>query len=74
MSRYCIARGFFLKGGMSRMIIGIDHGYSAMKTKHCSFPSGVIAYEHEPYTNKGVLLYKEKFYVCGSGRQPLIRA
>lgn len=55
------------------MIIGIDHGYSAMKTKHCSFPSGVIAYEHEPYTNKGVLQYKERFYVCGTGRQPLIR-
>lgn len=25
------------------MIIGIDHGYSAMKTKYCSFPSGVSA-------------------------------
>ena len=30
------------------MIIGIDHGYSAMKTKHCCFPSGVTSYEHEP--------------------------
>ena len=56
------------------MIIGIDHGYYAMKTKHCSFPSGVIPYEHEPYTNKGVLQYDGKYYVCGTGRQPLLRA
>lgn len=55
------------------MIIGIDHGYYAMKTKHCSFPSGVIPYEHEPYTNQGVLQYDGKYYVCGTGRQPLIR-
>lgn len=55
------------------MIIGIDHGYSAMKTKHCCFPSGVSAYEHEPYTNRGVLQFEGKYYVCGTGRQPLIR-
>lgn len=55
------------------MIIGIDHGYYAMKTKHCSFPSGIIPYEHEPYTNQGVLQYDGKYYVCGTGRQPLIR-
>ena len=55
------------------MIIGIDHGYSAMKTKNCSFPSGITAYEHEPYTNRGVLQYEGKYYVCGTGRQPLIR-
>lgn len=55
------------------MIIGIDHGYSAMKTKHCCFSSGVTAYEHEPYTNRGVLQYEGKYYVCGTGRQPLIR-
>ena len=54
------------------MIIGIDHGYSAMKTKHCCFPSGVTAYEHEPYTNRGVLQYEGSYYVCGTGRQPLI--
>ena len=55
------------------MIIGIDHGYSAMKTKHCCFPSGVTAYEHEPYTNRRVLQYEGSYYVCGTGRQPLIR-
>ena len=36
------------------MIIGVDHGYAAMKTAHFSFPSGLVAYEHEPSTR---LLY-----------------
>ena len=52
-------------------IIGVDHGYAAMKTAHCSFPSGLVAYEHEPYTLKDVLEYEGKYYVVGSGRQPL---
>ena len=53
------------------MIIGVDHGYAAMKTAHFSFPSGLVAYEHEPYTLKDVLEYGGKFYVVGSGRQAL---
>ena len=33
------------------IIIGIDHGYYAIKTAHCSFPAGLTSYgEHEPYT------------------------
>ena len=51
--------------------IGVDHGYAAMKTAHCSFPSGLAEYEHEPYTQKNVLRYDGKYYVVGSGRQPL---
>ena len=39
------------------MIVGVDHGYAAMKTAHFSFPSGLVAYEHEPYTLKDVLEY-----------------
>lgn len=32
------------------IIIGIDHGYYAIKTAHCSFPAGLTSYgEHEPY-------------------------
>ena len=32
------------------IIIGIDHGYYAIKTEHCSFPAGLTSYgEHEPY-------------------------
>ena len=42
-----------------------------MKTVHGSFPSGLVAYEHEPYTQKNVLEYGGTYYVVGSGRQPL---
>ena len=35
------------------IIIGIDHGYYAIKTAHSSFPAGLISYgEHEPYTDR----------------------
>lgn len=51
--------------------IGVDHGYAAMKTVHFSFPSGLVSYEHEPYTQKDVLEYEGRYYVVGSGRQPL---
>lgn len=39
------------------IIIGVDHGYAAMKTAHFSFPTGLVEYEHEPYTQKDVLEY-----------------
>ena len=51
--------------------IGVDHGYANMKTAHSSFPTGLVEYEHEPYTNRDVLEYGGKYYVVGSGRQPL---
>ncbi len=54
-------------------IIGIDHGYAAIKTSHFVFSSGIVEYEHEPYTNKNVLEYDGKYYVCGTGRQPLVQ-
>lgn len=53
------------------IIIGIDHGYAAMKTAHCSFPTGLVAYAHEPYSSDHVLEYDGQFYVIGSGRQAL---
>ena len=56
------------------IIIGIDHGYYAIKTAHCSFPAGLISYgEHEPYTRQGLLEFGGCFFVCGSGRQPIQR-
>ena len=39
------------------IVIGVDHGYAAMKTVHFSFPTGLVEYEHEPYTQKDVLEY-----------------
>ena len=53
------------------IIIGVDHGYAAMKTAHFSFHTGLVAHEHEPYTLNNVLEYGGKYYVVGSGRQPL---
>ena len=55
------------------MNIGIDHGYYAIKTRHFSFPAGISEYSHEPYTLQNVLEYGGKFYVCGTGRQPILR-
>ena len=56
------------------IIIGIDHGYYAIKTAHCSFAVGLTSYgEHEPYTRQGLLEFGGCFFVCGSGRQPIQR-
>lgn len=56
------------------MIIGIDHGYYAIKTRHCSFPAGLTCYgSHEPYTRQNVLEVDGQFYVYGTGRQPVRR-
>lgn len=54
-------------------IIGIDHGNACMKTRSFCFASGVVEYEHEPYTKKDVLEYNGNYYVCGTGRQPFLR-
>lgn len=45
------------------MIIGIDHGYYAMKTPHICFPTGLSRYDYEPYTMQNIDNYLdvEKF-------------
>lgn len=54
------------------MNIGIDHGYYAIKTRHCSFPAGITAYgSQEPYTRRNLLEFGGNFYLCGTARQPL---
>lgn len=55
------------------MIIGIDHGYYAMKTPHICFPTGLSRYDYEPYTMQNVLQYAGNYYVCGTGRQTLMK-
>lgn len=55
------------------MIIGIDHGYGMMKTANNMFTTGLTEYEKEPYTMQDVVKFNGKYYVCGSGRQTLIR-
>ena len=55
------------------MVIGIDHGFYAIKGSHVVFPSGLTAYDYEPYTMQNVLQYEGKYYVCGTGRQALLK-
>lgn len=56
------------------MIIGIDHGYYAIKTRNCSFSAGITPFgAHAPYTRQNVLTFGGCFFVCGSGRQPIQR-
>lgn len=56
------------------MILGIDHGYYAIKTRNCSFPAGITPCgSQEPYTRQNVLTFSGCFFVCGSGRQPIQR-
>lgn len=55
------------------MVIGIDHGYYAIKTPHICFPTGLSVYDYEPYTMQNVLQYAGHFYVCGTCRQTLIK-
>jgi len=55
------------------IIIGIDHGYSNIKTSHTVFPAGVVEYANEPYSMENVLEYQGKYFVIGSGRQFLQR-
>lgn len=38
-------------------IIGVDHGYAAVKSVHFTFPTGIVEYDYEPYTRKDVLEY-----------------
>ena len=59
--------------GLETMIMGIDHGYYAIKSRNFSFPAGVTAYTHEPYTLKNTLQIGGKYFVCGTGRQPILR-
>ena len=55
------------------MIIGIDHGYYAIKTKQVCFPTWLMRYTYEPYTMQNVLQYGGAYYVCGTGRQTLVK-
>jgi len=56
------------------MIIGLDHGYGAIKgSSGFVMTTGITEYEKEPYTSKNVIRYDNKYYVCGSGRQTLIK-
>ena len=55
-----------------KILIGIDHGYGNMKTRHTVFKSGVKCYEAEPSIATDILEYDGKFYVIGEGHKVFI--
>lgn len=55
-----------------KILIGIDHGYGNMKTRHTVFKSGVKSYVSEPAIATNVLEYNGKFYVIGEGHKVFI--
>lgn len=61
--------GFNING---KILIGIDHGYGNMKTRHTVFKSGVKCYASEPAIASNVLEYDGKYYVIGESHKVFI--
>ena len=61
--------GFNING---KILIGIDHGYGNMKTRHTVFKSGVKCYGMEPAIASNVLVYDGKYYVIGESHKVFI--
>ena len=55
-----------------KIVIGIDHGYGNMKTRHTVFKSGVKCFTSEPAVASNVLEYNGKYYVIGEGHKVFI--
>lgn len=61
--------GFNING---KILLGIDHGYGNMKTRHTVFKSGVKCYASEPAIASNVLEYGGKYYVIGESHKVFI--
>ena len=61
--------GFNING---KILLGIDHGYGNMKTRHTVFKSGVKCYTSEPAIASNVLEYNGKYYVIGESHKVFI--
>ncbi len=55
-----------------KIVIGIDHGYGNMKTRHAVFKSGVRCFDTEPAIASNVLEYGGKYYVIGEHHKVFI--
>ena len=55
-----------------KIVIGIDHGYGNMKTRHSVFKSGVRCFESEPVVASNVLEYGGKYFVIGEHHKVFI--
>lgn len=56
---------FSTKEESMTLIIGIDNGNYNTKTLNCTFASGVVEYESDPFIQKDKIRYKGKYYVVG---------
>lgn len=55
------------------LIVGIDHGFSMMKTVHTTFENGVEQLGGEATLVANTLHYQGKYYKVGEGRLPLMQ-
>ena len=53
-------------------IIGIDHGFGNIKSRHVVFRTGVRAYDTEPSMAADALYYDGKFYVVGEDHKGFV--
>ena len=53
-------------------IIGVDQGYGNIKTANHCFPTGILAYEHEPLFTGDLLVYGGRYYLIGEGRKEFL--
>lgn len=63
--------GFNING---KLLIGIDHGYGNMKTRHMVFKSGVKVFDNEPAIAGSILEYQGKYYVIGENHKVFIHS
>ena len=49
-------------------VIGIDHGWSMIKTESCVFATGVKEIPNEPPMRNDILEYQGRFYTIGERR------
>lgn len=55
------------------LVVGIDHGFSMMKTAHATFENGVEKLGGEATLSNNTLIYEENYYKVGEGRLPLMQ-
>ena len=58
-----------MKSYRDTMIIGIDHGYGNVKTASCCFPTGISAFDDEPFFKDNLLIYQNRYYLIGEGHK-----
>ena len=55
------------------LVVGIDHGFSMMKTPHATFENGIEKLGGEATLSNNTLIYQGNYYKVGEGRLPLMQ-